>query len=265
MENSSTGTPWYADSGSNKAATAGANTEKPLMEQAKEQTQRVIGQTQQKAGEAIEQVRGQVVTQLEGQKDRATGGMETVALALRQTGQHLREQDQEAMSGYAESAADAVERFSGYLSRRDVGQMIGEVEGFARRQPTLFLGSTFALGLLAGRFLKSSSPGDGAMPSGGSPAPHAGESYQSEMPKRSDEAGVARPTVASATGGGAATTVRSEVGNPGRPSKSSGSTPAGTTAMSSPSTTLDAEDDGDLVTTTVPQSTRSKTRGEGQP
>jgi hypothetical protein len=35
--------------------------------------------------------------------------------------------------------------------------MIQEVERFARRQPALFLGGAFTLGLIAARFLKSSS------------------------------------------------------------------------------------------------------------
>jgi hypothetical protein len=57
-----------------------------------------------------------------------------------------------------DSAVDQIERFAGYLRNRDVGQMVDDVERFARRQPGLFLGSAFTIGLLAARFLKSSSP-----------------------------------------------------------------------------------------------------------
>jgi len=120
----------------------------------------ILQQTQQKAGEVINQARGQVPEQLESQKQRATGALSGLAQALRQTGQQL-QQDQAPFGQYAESAADAVERFSGYLSERDIPQMIGSVESFARSRPTMFLGGAFALGMLAARFLKSSAAGDG--------------------------------------------------------------------------------------------------------
>jgi hypothetical protein len=72
-------------------------------------------------------------------------------------GQQLQEKDQPALAQYANQAADQIERFSHYLQERDVDQLLGEAQRFARRQPTLFLGGAFALGLLAARFLKSSS------------------------------------------------------------------------------------------------------------
>lgn len=260
MENTSTSTPWYADSASTSAASSGASTDKPLIAQAKEQTQRVIEQTQQKAGQAIDQARNQVVTQLEGQKERATGGIESVALALRQTGQHLREQDQGAMSGYAESAADALERFSGYINKRDVNQMIGEVEGFARRQPMLFLGSTFALGLLAGRFLKSSSPDHGSMSGQGSAALYPSGNYRTDTQDLANPIGAAGVAGTSAGSAGTTSPMGTQSSSPGRRSRAAGAASAGTIGASTPSATVDADDDGDLVTTNG-----TDTRSEGQP
>jgi hypothetical protein len=166
-----TGKPWSA---------ASNGTDRPVLEQAKEQSQQVLQQTQRKAGQVADQVRTQVVAQLESQKERAAGGLTGVAEALRQTGQHLREQDQQAISAYAEQAAEAVERFSGSMSRYSVGELFGEVESFARQQPALFLGSAFVLGVLAARFLKSSGPSDGgAVHPGGLPSP--GSRPQSSM------------------------------------------------------------------------------------
>lgn len=153
MENSQTSTPWYAESGSRPAAPGeAAGQQAPVLQQAS-----------QKASEMADQARTQVVSKLGDQKERATGSLETVAQALRQTGQQLREQDQEPFGKFADGAADVVDRFSGYLNQRDIHQIIGEVEGFARRQPALFLGGAFTLGLLAARFLKSSSDGSGSM------------------------------------------------------------------------------------------------------
>jgi hypothetical protein len=50
-----------------------------------------------------------------------------------------------------------VERLGGYLRQRDTGQIVTDLEGFARRQPMVFAGGAFALGMLAVRFLRSGS------------------------------------------------------------------------------------------------------------
>ena len=132
----------------------------PLTEQAKWQPQRVMKQTKQKASEALGQAGSQIKSRLESQKEVTVGGLDTVALAVRQTGQHLRRQEQDALGGHADGAAEMVENLSGYLRRTDVDQFVVEAEIFARRRPALFLGGVFALGFLAARFLKSSGQND---------------------------------------------------------------------------------------------------------
>jgi len=134
----------------------------PTSGQGDQQGTPILQQTQQKAGEVMDRARSQVTEQLESQKQRATGALSGLAQALRQTGEQLEQQNQAPLRQYAESAAEAVDRFSGYLSERDVPQMIGSVENFARYQPAMFLGGAFVLGLFAARFLKSSGPGNGS-------------------------------------------------------------------------------------------------------
>ena len=120
------------------------------------------------AGEIVEEVKhiasdvaGQAKKtaemQLSGGKDRAAEAIVSVADALRHTSEHLRSEDN-LLTDYVESAADKVEAASDYLQHRTLGQIIGDVENFARREPALFLGGSFVLGLLGGRFLKSSRP-----------------------------------------------------------------------------------------------------------
>lgn len=150
MENSQTSTPWYVESGSGPRADGNAS-QPPAP---------VLQQASQKASEIADQARTQVISKLDDQKEAAAGSLGSVAQALRQTGQQFRDQDQQPFGQVAESAADMVDRFSGFLSERDIHQLIGEAESFARRQPALFIGGAFALGLLAARFLKSS--GDGS-------------------------------------------------------------------------------------------------------
>lgn len=126
----------------------------------KEAARDVAQQTQQKAGEIAEQAKAQVVeqatNQAASQKDRAVSSLGSVADALRQASQHLRDNEQAPVAQYADKAADRVEQFVQHLDGKEVQELLRDVERYARRQPALFLGGAFAVGLLAARFLKSS-------------------------------------------------------------------------------------------------------------
>jgi hypothetical protein len=104
----------------------------------------------------LDRVREQATAQLTTQKDRATDGIGNVAQAVRQSTQQLRDQQHETIAQYVEKAADQLERFSANLRNRNVTDIVDEVQRFARRQPAVFIGSAFALGVLSARFLKSS-------------------------------------------------------------------------------------------------------------
>lgn len=106
-------------------------------------------------------VRESASAQIASQKDRATDGLGSVAQAVRQTTQQLREQHHETVAGYVDSAADQIERLSHRLKQKDVGELIGDAQRLARRQPALFIGSAFAIGLLGARFMKSSASESG--------------------------------------------------------------------------------------------------------
>lgn len=133
------------------------STTQDVVDQAKDKAGQLADQAQQKTGQVVDQARNVVTTRLSSQKDRTAEGLGSVAQALRQTSQQLREQDQAGVTDYVDSAANQIERFSGYLQGKDVGEVVDDVEQFARRQPALFLGGAFVLGLLGARFLKSSS------------------------------------------------------------------------------------------------------------
>jgi len=117
--------------------------------------QDVVEQTQQKAGEVIDQAKQQATSQLATRKDQAAESLGTVADALRQSGKHLRENDQHGIAQYADKAAERVEQFSSQLRGKDVQAIIRDMERYARQQPALFLGGAFVLGLFGARFLKS--------------------------------------------------------------------------------------------------------------
>ncbi|MCA1646587.1 MAG: phage holin family protein [Chloroflexi bacterium] len=127
-----------------------------IVDQTQDKMGQVVDQAQQTAGQVTEQAKQQATSQLESQKDRAVDSLVTVAQALRQTGQHLQEQEQGAFAGYLEQAAERVEGLTNHLRVRDVPQLLADTEDVARRSPGLFLGAAVALGFIGARFLMSS-------------------------------------------------------------------------------------------------------------
>jgi ElaB/YqjD/DUF883 family membrane-anchored ribosome-binding protein len=105
-------------------------------------------------------VRERATAQLSTQKDRASDGLGTIAQAVRQTTDRLRSEQHETLAGYVEQAAEQIERLSNGLREKPVGELLQDAQQFARRQPALFIGGSFAVGLLAARFLKSSGEGE---------------------------------------------------------------------------------------------------------
>jgi hypothetical protein len=106
----------------------------------------------------VNRVKETATSQLTAQKDKATDGLGSVAQAVRQTTQSLRDQQHDTVAQYVDRAADQIERLSQGLKNKDVTELLDDAQRLARQQPALFIGGAFALGLVGARFLKSSSP-----------------------------------------------------------------------------------------------------------
>lgn len=107
----------------------------------------------------VDRVRHTAAAQLTTQKTRATEALGSVAAAIRQSSQPLRDHNQAMLADYAGKAADQLEQVSTRLGERDLTELMDDAKRFARRQPALFVGAAFAAGVLAARFLKSSPDG----------------------------------------------------------------------------------------------------------
>jgi hypothetical protein len=118
----------------------------------------IAGRQSDEGSSLVNKVRERASAQLTSQKDRALEGLGGVAEAVRKSTHTLREQQHDTLAGYIDQAADQIERFSQNLKNKDVGELVNDAQRLARRQPALFVGSAFALGLLGARFFKSSSP-----------------------------------------------------------------------------------------------------------
>jgi hypothetical protein len=77
-----------------------------------------------------------------------------MAGALRRAANEFGEVPQAAQ--YIRLAANQIDSVSGAFRKRDLNQLVSDVQGFARRQPTAFLGMAVLAGFAAVRFLKTS-------------------------------------------------------------------------------------------------------------
>jgi hypothetical protein len=112
-------------------------------------------------GGIVNKAKERVAAQLSTQKGRATDGLDTITQAVRHTTQQLRAEDHGAVAEYIDKAAEQLERLSHRLRDKDVNELLHDARELARRQPAVFIGGSFALGLLAARFIKSSQPDGG--------------------------------------------------------------------------------------------------------
>lgn len=185
-----------AASGSSQSGT-GTATARSLVDQAKET-----------AGQAYGAVTDKAAGKIDEQKATLADGLTSVADSIRQASQSLSggqadNQIAQYAGRYTQTAANTVEQVARYFDTHDTKAMVRDIEGFARRNPAVFIGAAFGLGMLAARFLKSSprhhvtnsSPGfdtqnrgalsgattgesttlgSGGAPRGGSPVPDSG-------------------------------------------------------------------------------------------
>jgi hypothetical protein len=143
----------------------GAESTHPLAEAGKEAGQSV--------GHLAERATDIGIRQADRGRQQAASGIDQVAKTIRRVSTDMQtEQPQIANVGLG--AADQAERIAQYLRETDARQIIGTVEDVARRQPLLFLGGAFLLGVAASRFIKAA----GGIGSGQSQRGYRSGSYE---------------------------------------------------------------------------------------
>ena len=83
-------------------------------------------------------------------------------------------------ASYMRHASGQIQGFADAIDGRDLRELAGEVQEFARQQPTLFFGGAVIIGFAALRFFKS------AAPSSGSLSPSASNRPQGDMRQGGD-------------------------------------------------------------------------------
>src|ERR671932_770671 len=114
--------------------------------QAQQVAAQVADQAQAKTGQVAQQIKQQASARLSGQIDRAPEGLGNLSQALLSVSGQLRQQDQALVAEYTTRTAEQVQRAASYLRGKDIDQLVDEAEGFARRQPVVFLAGGFGVG-----------------------------------------------------------------------------------------------------------------------
>jgi hypothetical protein len=95
-----------------------------------------------------------LLNSVEEQKAAGAHFVSGMAGALRRAANEFGEVPEAAQ--YIRLAANQIDSVSDAFRKRDLNQLVSDVQGFARRQPTAFLGMAVLAGFAAVRFLKTS-------------------------------------------------------------------------------------------------------------
>jgi hypothetical protein len=121
-----------------------------VREAASEQATTVADSAKDLASKASEKL----LNSVEEQKGAGADFVSGMAGALRRAANEFGEVPQAAQ--YIRLAANQIDGVSDAFRKRDLNQLVSDVQGFARRQPTAFLGMAVLAGFAAVRFLKTS-------------------------------------------------------------------------------------------------------------
>ena len=137
---------------------------KDLKTKASELTDTVTRAAKDQAGEIgtaakdmAAEATSRVTSLMNEQKTASADYLGTLAQAVQRAAGEF-ESDVPQAAHYIRQAAGQIDAFARTVRRRDMRELVGEVQEFARRQPTLFFGGAVILGFAALRFFKSSSP-----------------------------------------------------------------------------------------------------------
>jgi vacuolar-type H+-ATPase subunit H len=125
-----------------------------VVDKAQDKAEQVGNEAKQQAKRVASQVTEQAKSSAETRKREVAEDLGSVADAVRQTTYEA--ETNPTIMEYGQKVADQIEGVSSYLNEHDVEDILADVEDFGRRKPAVFLGGAFMLGLVVGRFLRSS-------------------------------------------------------------------------------------------------------------
>lgn len=161
-----------------RSAAAGIGAEaKQAAGTVREEASRTFDEIKAEGGAVVEAAQDRAMGFAEEQKKAGAEQAEGLARAVHRAADEL-EGTSPQIARYVHEAADSAEGFARALRDRSPGELMGQVEGLARRQPVAFFGAAVLAGFALARFAKSSAdqrqsagmaPAAGAARTGGMP------------------------------------------------------------------------------------------------
>jgi hypothetical protein len=143
--------------GRNQTSPAGARGAPPSGGPSPSGEQAGAGSVVDRGMDAARQAKDQAAEAVESRVTRETG---RAAQSLQQFAESIRKASHEAepnpLAPWVDRVADGLVRVSRSIDGAGPRDLVRAVEGFARREPLLFLGGALAVGVAGARFLKSS-------------------------------------------------------------------------------------------------------------
>jgi len=125
---------------------------------AKQRAREKGAELEETAGRKVDELKESAVRRTDELTTRMGGRVETLARALRRAGDGMRDEGEPRFAEMTDQAANRVERLGSYLEGQNPREMMEDIERSARSHPAYFVAGSFAVGLLIGRFLRSSEP-----------------------------------------------------------------------------------------------------------
>lgn len=125
-------------------------------EELTQQASEVAEQAKRKAREAAEHAKSSGMQYAREKKVRLAEEIGVLSDAIRKASGKLHEEQHESIASYVDVAAEQLDRCRQAIETREVGELVGDAQEFARRRPELVYGGLFVAGLAAMRFLKAS-------------------------------------------------------------------------------------------------------------
>jgi hypothetical protein len=138
---------------SRSEASANPGLKQQAMESVRGAREQVMGQVREQAGTAREGAARMV----DERKKTLAGSVHALASAFDAAAASLSDGNQARLAELTRDLSGRAQRIASYLEEQDTRGLVTDLEGTAREHPAAFLGTTFAAGLAAGRFLRSSS------------------------------------------------------------------------------------------------------------
>lgn len=119
-------------------------------------------------GEVAQEARRRAEQEFDRRSEQAASRVSDTASDFREVADELRRKGKDRPARIAEQAAERIERVGSYLREADLDRLTSDAGRLGRTNPAAIVVGAAAVGVLAGRLLRASTPGHAGSTNGGS-------------------------------------------------------------------------------------------------